>query len=556
MKRFLAQWRHYFVFGAIFSFFLNLLALTFPIYMLSLFDHVLQSRSVPTLVAVSIAATLALLTQGALEFIRSRLLVRASIAIDDTLSEDVLHTMVKQAASPGGDGYAVGLKDVNTIRNFLTGSSIFAIFDLPWSPIYIALVFVLHPLLGWVGVLAAALSFVLSVLSDKVSRKPIEQANTIANAAQRLIGTAVQNSHAIRSMGMLPGVTEQWAKMNRLVVALQTRASKRAGLLQTLVKLIRQAIQMAMYGLGAYLAITNQATAGIMFASAILMGRGLAPIDLLISTLKSFIEAREAYNRLDKLFSTPPEPERMELPPPSGEVRAEGVSLVLGGRPVLQNISFALASGEIMGLIGPSAAGKSTLAKVLLGIWPPTAGKVRLDGADILSWDAERLGPYLGYLPQDVELFAGTIADNIARLGPKDPDKIIEAAQKAGIHDMVLRMPKGYDTPIGPGGITLSGGQRQRVGLARAMYGNPKFLILDEPNASLDDEGEQALLRALAQLKEQGSTVILITHKASLLASVDKVLFLRDGQLLIFGPRDAVFQKLAEANMVRVQRVQ
>jgi len=209
-----------------------------------------------------------------------------------------------------------------------------------------------------------------------------------------------------------------------------------------------------------------------------------------------------------------------------------------------------------MGLIGPSAAGKSTLAKVLLGIWPPSLGKVRLDGADIASWDSERLGPYLGYLPQDVELFAGTIADNIARLGPKDPDKIIDAAQKAGIHEMVLRMPKGYDTPIGPGGIALSGGQRQRIGLARAMYGNPKFIILDEPNASLDDEGEQALLRALAQLKEQGSTVILITHKASLLASVDKVLFLRDGQLLIFGPRDAVFQKLAEANMVRVQRVQ
>ena len=556
MKRFLAQWRHYLVFGAIFSFFLNLLALTFPLYMLSLFDHVLQSRSVPTLVAVSIAAVLALATQGALDFIRSRLLVRMSIAIDDALSHDVLRTMVEQAASPAGDRYAAGLRDVNTLRNFLTGTSIFALFDLPWSPIYIALVFVLHPLLGWTGVLAAALAVGLSILSDRVSRKPIEQANTIANAAQRLIGTAVQNSHAIRSMGMLRGVTEQWDKMNRLVVALQTRASKRAGLLQTLVKLIRQAIQMAMYGLGAYLAITNQATAGVMFASSILMGKGLAPIDMLIGSLKMFIEAREAYNRLDHLFSTPPEPERMELPEPKGEIRAEGVSLALGGRVLLQNISFVLAPGDSMGLIGPSAAGKSTLAKVLLGIWPPTAGKVRLDGADISSWESERLGQYLGYLPQDVELFAGTIAENIARLGPKDSEKIIAAAQKAGVHEMILRMPKGYDTPIGPGGMTLSGGQRQRIGLARAMYGNPKFLILDEPNASLDEEGELALLQALAQLKEQGSTVILITHKASLLANVDKILFLRDGQMLIFGPRDAVFQKLAEANMIRVQRVQ
>ncbi|MBC7355604.1 MAG: type I secretion system permease/ATPase [Desulfomicrobiaceae bacterium] len=556
MKRFLAQWRQYFVFGAIFSFFLNLLGLTFPLYMLSLFDHVLQSRSVPTLVAVSIAAALAVITQGALDFIRSRLLVRASVAIDDTLSPDVLRTMLKQAAAPGSDQYAVGLRDVNTVRNFLTGTSIFAIFDMPWSPIYIALVFVLHPLLGWVGLSVAAVSIMLSILSDKVSRKPIEQANHLANAAQRLIGTAVQNSHAIQSMGMLPGVAEQWHKMNRLVVALQTRASKRAGLLQSIVKMLRQSIQMAMYGLGAYLAITNQASAGVMFASSVLMGKGLAPLDILISSLKNFIEARDAYHRLDKLFSAPPEPERMELPEPKGEVRAEAVSLAVGGRTLLHNVSFALAPGESMGLIGPSAAGKSTLAKVLLGIWPPSLGKVRLDGADIASWDSERLGPYLGYLPQDVELFAGTIADNIARLGPKDPDKIIDAAQKAGIHEMVLRMPKGYDTPIGPGGIALSGGQRQRIGLARAMYGNPKFIILDEPNASLDDEGEQALLRALAQLKEQGSTVILITHKASLLASVDKVLFLRDGQLLIFGPRDAVFQKLAEANMVRVQRVQ
>lgn len=556
MKRFLALWHQYFVFGAIFSLFLNLLALTFPLYMLSLFDHVLQSRSVPTLVAVSIAAALAIITQGTLDFIRSRLLVRASIAIDDTLSPGVLRTMLKQAAAPGSDQYAVGLRDVNTLRNFLTGTSIFAIFDMPWSPIYIALVFVLHPLLGWVGLSVAALSIALSILSDKLSRKPIEQANSIANAAQRLISTAVQNSHAIQSMGMLPGVSEQWHKMNRLVVALQTRASKRAGMLQSIVKMLRQSIQMAMYGLGAYLAITNQASAGVMFASSILMGKGLAPLDILISSLKNFIEAREVYHRLDKLFSSPPEPERMELPAPKGEVRAEAVSLAIAGRTLLHNVTFALAPGESMGLIGPSAAGKSTLAKVLLGIWPPSLGKVRLDSADIASWDAERLGPHLGYLPQDVELFAGTIADNIARLGSKDTDKIIDAAQKAGIHEMVLRMPKGYDTPIGPGGMALSGGQRQRIGLARAMYGNPKFIILDEPNASLDEEGEQALLRALAQLKEQGSTVILITHKASLLASVDKILFLRDGQLLIFGPRDAVFQKLAEANMVRVQRVQ
>ncbi len=554
MRKFLRQWRIYFVYTGLFSFFVNVLQLTFPIYMLQIYDRVLSSQSMPTLWAITVGAVGCLVVMAGLDFVRSRLLVRAGIAIDESLSRTVLSSMLKDAGQIGSQGYSQGLRDVNTLRNFFSGNAIFAIFDIPWTPMYLILIYILHPVLGMVATGGGVVICILGVLSDKLSRKPIEQANVVSNAAQRFTGTALQNAHAVQSMGMITGVTEHWEKMNRVLVGLQTRASKRAGLLQSITKSFRVFMQVSIYGVGAYLTLTQASTAGCMIAASILMGRALQPIEMGMGTWKSFIEARSAYNRLDTLFSAPPAQEPMELPAPSGAISAEHVSFVAGGKPLLQNISFALQPGESMGLIGPSAAGKSSLAKVLLGIWPASAGKVRLDGADIASWNFERLGPYIGYLPQDVELFSGTVGDNIARLGEKDSDRIIDAARKAGVHDMVLHMPKGYDTPVGPGGMALSGGQRQRIGLARALYGDPKLIILDEPNASLDEEGENALLQAMEALKRLQSTVIMITHKPSLLSGVDKILLVKNGQLAMFGPREAVFQKLQTSNVTRMQQ--
>ena len=546
MKNFLKQWRPYLVYGGFFSMFINVLQLTFPIYMLQIYDRVLSSYSLPTLYVLTFAAVLSLIIMSALEFVRSRLLVRCGVAIDQALSGDVLDNVLKRAALSGEQPNQANLRDVNILRNFFAGNAIFTLFDIPWTPLFLAVIYILHPLLGLVATGGAVMLIVFALINEKLTRKPLEAANMVNGFSMKFVETARRNAQSVRSMGMIGGVTTRWQGYNDTVTKLQTQSSRQAGLIQSMSGWLRQSMQVFIYGVGAWLTLKGEATAGCMIAASIIMGKALGPVQTGIATWKSMVEARGAWQRLDALFGQQNEQEAMDLPSPTGQLSAEHASFAIQNTAILRDISFSLEPGESLGLIGPSGAGKSTLCRLLLGIWPATAGKVRLDGADIYTWEQEKLGPYIGYLPQEVELFSGTVADNIARLCEVDSEKIIAAAKQAGAHELILGFPHGYDTRIGDGGVVLSGGQRQRLGLARALYGNPKLVVLDEPNSNLDDEGEQALIASWPKLKQQGTTLIVVSHKPGLLSGVDKILMLKNGQLALFGPRDAVFQKLME----------
>ncbi len=547
MKEFFRQWRPYLVYGALFSLFINVLQLTFPLYMLQIYDRVLASYSLPTLYALTLAAVVSLIVMAALEFIRSRLLVRCGVEIDQCLSATVLDQLIKQSVHAQPSTQQASLRDVNLLRNFFAGSAIFTLFDIPWSPIFLAVIYLLHPLLGLVATGGAVLLIVFAVLNERMTRKPLDTANTVNGFAMKFVDIARRNAHTVGCLGMVAAATQKWQGYNDSVTKLQTEASRQSGLIQSLSSWLRQSMQVFIYGVGAWLTLKGEATAGCMIASSIIMGKALAPVQMGISSWKSMIEARGAWSRLDTLLTDIDKRETMELPPPQGNLQAEHVSFAVGIVPILRDIHFSLNAGESLGLIGPSGAGKSTLCRLLLGLWRPQHGTVRLDGADIYTWDPQALGPWLGYLSQDVELFSGSVAENIARLGSIDSEKVITAARRAGVHEMILNFPLGYDTPVGEGGAVLSGGQRQRIGLARALYGDPRLVILDEPNANLDEEGEAALVRAFAALKSDGVTVIVVSHKPTLLAGMDKILMLKNGQTALFGPRDAVFAKLMEA---------
>ena len=460
------------------------------------------------------------------------------------------------AAVPGGAGSRGNLRDVQQLRNFLGGNAVFAFFDLPWMPIYFALIFVLHPALGWVAVGGGIIVFILGVLTERLTRTRLENATRLNAMAAGFTGAALRNASIVRAMGMVGHVTARWRRLNDAVIGLQTRASHKAGLLRAVSKSLRTGLQVAIYAVGAYLTVMHESTAGVMIAASIVMGRALAPIDQAMATYKQSLDARSSYNHLKELLDTPPAPPSMDLPAPAGELTAENLFLTINGRPLVRGVSFRLPAGQSLAIIGPSAAGKSTLCKLLLSIWAPTAGKVRIDRADIHSWDSEKLGPYIGYLPQDVELFAGSVAENIARMGDVDSQKVIAAAQMAGVHSMVLGLPKGYDTQIGEHGAALSGGQRQRIGLARALYGDPRLVVLDEPNSNLDEEGEQQLARAVLNLKQRNATVVLVTHKPSILNIVDNIIVMQEGQIALSGPRQAVLEKLAAMRHQQEQAAQ
>lgn len=543
MKEFVKKWSKYFIFAGIFSFGINLLALTFSVYMLAIYDRVLSSYSMPTLYTITFAAMVALIVQSVLEYLRSGLLILAGVDIDRSLSHSVLSEMLKDSCSINRSGYSAGLRDVNILRNYLGGNPIFALFDLPWVPIFLIFIFLVHPVMGLVAIGGAVSSIVLGIWQEKATKKRLESANNLSNMANSFTSLALRNCESVRAMGMLGGIENRWKLYNDQVIELQTVASRYAGLLQAVARLIRTSLQVIIYGVGAWLVLKNECTPGVMIASSIIMGRALAPIDQGMATWKQTIEARASFKRLNDLIKNTKKGSNMLLPDPVGKLDVEGATIAAGGRYLLNSVVFALAPGEMMGLIGPNGAGKTTLCRLLLGIWPSMAGKVRLDGSDVFEWDQEHLGKFIGYLPQDVELFPGTLSQNIARLGDIDSDEVIKAAQKAGIHDMILHLPSGYDTVIGmPGGIMLSGGQRQRVGLARALYGNPRLVVLDEPNSNLDDAGEAALMQTLIQLKQEKVTTIIITHKINFLSIVDKILFLQNGMVAKFGKKDDFFQ--------------
>ena len=553
MQNFLRSCRYFFGYAFFFSMFVNILQLTFSIYMLQVYDKVLTSYNLSTLTVITIAAVIALVVMALLEWIRSRLLVRAGIEFDHMLSRDVLKLNLQNAGAPSGKApeQSGNLRDVQSLRNFLGGNAVFAFFDVPWMPIYFTLIFILHPSLGFVAMGGGLLVLILGVLTERLTRKRLEAAGHLNAHSFNLTGAAMRNASIVRSMGMIGNVTARWGKVNDLIIRLQTRASRSAGLIHAVSKSLRVGLQVLIYAVGAYLTVMHESTAGVMIAASIVMGRALAPIDQAMATYKQSLEARGAYSRLKTLLDSPPALPAMDLPDPAGELTAENLYFTAGGRPIIKGISFRMPAGQSLAIIGPSAAGKSTLCKLLLNIWEPTSGKVRIDRADIASWDSEKLGPFLGYLPQDVELFSGSVAENIARLGEVDSIKVIKAARLAGVHEMILALPKGYDTQIGDQGAALSGGQRQRIGLARALYGDPRVIVLDEPNSNLDEEGEASLAQAVLNLKRQQTTLILVTHKANILSIVDNIMMVQDGQIALCGARQEVLSKLAEIQKQR-----
>lgn len=545
LKRALRTCRGAFWATAGFSFVINLLMFVQPLYMLQVYDRVLVSRSESTLVFLTIIAGAMLLMMALLELVRSRVLVRVGAHLDRQLSHKVFRAVFDPANRQGVGAQALG--DLNTVREFLTGSGFIAFCDAPWAPIFLVIAFLIHPWLGVLSVVSMLILVFLAVLNEISTRQSLQDAGKMSMAANQYAQSSMRSAEALQAMGMMPGIAARWSRKHGRMLELQAHASDRAGVIVGLSKFTRIFVQVMVLGLGAYLSIENLITGGMIIACSIILGRALQPVEMVIGQWKFLVNARAAYGRLnDMLSAVPQDHNSMPLPRPEGRLTVERVVAMQPGTQVaiLKGVTFALEPGEVLGVIGPSAAGKSTLARVLIGIWPVVAGAVRLDGVDIHQWSREEVGPHLGYLPQDVALFDGTIAENIARFGTVDSLAVIEAAQKAGVHEMILGFPNGYDTIIGDGGHVLSGGQRQRIGLARALYGRPAFVLLDEPNSNLDSTGEEALMRAIHQMRQEKTTVVVISHRMNILTGVDKIMLLTEGQVAQFGPRDQVISQL------------
>lgn len=549
-----------FISVGVFSLFVNALMLVPTFYMLQVYGRVLTSNNVTTLVMLTIIMSILVITSGTLEWVRSRIMVRVSTKLDVLLSRHVYKASFKRALESGGmDASAQPMNDLTSLRQFLTGNGVFAFFDAPWLPIYIAVMFMFHPYYGWVAIASAIVLLILAYANEKVTGKALGEANKENIAATLNTTKNLRNAEVIESMGMLDTLIARWSQRQRKVLLLQSNASDKGGVVSTLSKTFRSWVQSLILGLGAYLAIQHEINAGLVIAGSVLLGRALAPIDLIIGSWKGFISARTQYNRLnDILDKMHAEPQRMPLPAPKGNIQVENLIIGAPGSktPILKGIGFGVPAGAVVGIIGPSASGKSTLARALMGVWAPQHGSVRLDGADLHQWDKELLGPHIGYLPQDIELFEGSISENIARFATIDPEKVVQAAQIAGVHEMILLLPEGYDTVIGSDGVNLSGGQRQRIGLARALYGIPKVILLDEPNSNLDEVGERALAHAIQYLKQAGSTVFVITHRTSILSQLDRLLVMQNGAITMYGPRDQVMEELNKQQLAAQKQAQ
>ncbi len=531
-----------------FSFFTNLLMLTGPLYMLQVYDRVLASGSVPTLIALSILVVLMYGFMGVLEFIRTRMLVRIGVRLDEQLGDKTFDAVQQHAIRRTPNVGSQPVRDLDTIRQFISGPGPLAFFDVPWMPVYLGVIFLLHPWLGYFALASAVILFSYAILNEVITRKPAARANETAMISNAWTEESRRNAEVIGAMGMSGAVRGRWQELHSAALQDGTHASDRAGMIATLSKVTRMVLQSGMLGLGAFLAVMQQISPGTMIAGTIIMSRALSPIDQAINHWRAFLGARKAYARLKLVLDGAPQKEQpMELPRPEGRFLVESLILRAPGvdKPLLRGIEFALEPGEALGVLGPSGAGKSTLARALIGVWPPAGGAVRLDGAKLEQWNESQIGQYMGYLPQTVELFSATIEQNIARFQPDaSPEKIVEAAKMADVHEMILRLPEGYGTQIGEGGAALSAGQRQRIGLARALYGNPVFVVLDEPNSNLDAEGEAAVIRAISAMKKAGTTVVVIAHRPSAISVVDKIIFIKEGVQLAFGPRDEVLEKI------------
>ena len=547
----LASCRGAFVATALMSGMSNILMLTGAIFMLEIYDRVLPSRSIPTLVALVILAAGLFLAQGLLDMIRGRVLVRIGARLDEELSGRVYETIVRLPLKIGNrsDGLQP-LRDLDSVRSFLSGPGPTALFDLPWLPIYLAICFAFHPYIGLAALVGAIVLGGLTLMTELMTREPTRAATGFATTRSALAEASRRNAEAMKAMGMVPRVAALWQDANSKYMASQQQAADVSGGFGSMSKALRMMLQSGVLAVGAYLVINQQATAGIIIAGSILSGRALAPVDLAIANWRGFVAARQSWQRLTKLLAAlPPQAVPMALQPPQKSLVVEGVTIAPPGseRIVVHDVSFNLQSGHGLGIIGPSGSGKSSLARVLISVWQPVRGRVRLDGASLDQWPPDSLGACIGYLPQDVELLAGTVAQNIARFAtPVDADAVISAATAAGVHELIVNLPDGYDTQVGEGGTALSAGQAQRVALARALYGDPFLVVLDEPNSNLDSEGDEALSRAIMGVRARGGVVVVVAHRPSAIASVDQLLMMSQGRDQAFGPKEEVLARVMQ----------
>lgn len=537
------------------SLFINATLLVSPIYSMQVYDRVLSSRNLGTLLFLTLIVGAFLTLYGLLEYARSGILIRAGAQFEASLRTPLFEALMRarQAGAPYGQQL---IREAEAIREVVSTGTVATLCDLPWTPVFVLLCFVLHPLLGVVALLGALALFLLALATEYATKSSVEQTNRLAGNAHAVATSALRNCEVVRGLGMGDVTLERWSRAQSAAVALQAQASERGAALLAMSKFARLAVQTMLLCAGAWLAIDRQISPGTMMAAVIIMGRALAPVEQTVGQWKRIVTARAAYRRLQKLLQEFPAPAvATELPAPVGRIAVENIAVCppTSKSPAVQSVSLTLEPGEILAVIGASASGKSSLARALCGVWPLAQGTIRIDGAAYTQWDATRLGKHIGYLPQDIELFSGTVSENIARLGPVDDAAVISAAKFAGAHEVILRLPNGYDTQIGDGGMALSGGMRQRVGLARALYGNPRLIVLDEPNSNLDEEGEKALGLALARLKVAQRTIVVVTHRPQILAHVDRLLVMSFGKVLACGPRDAVVARMRGGRVAAVE---
>ena len=559
LKKSLLSAKKSFIMVGLFSMFINILMLVPPLYMLQLYDRVLGSRSQDTLIMLTLIVVVLFITMGLLEVVRSRVLVRVGNKLDSMLSQRIFDNLFELERKAPGRSSSMPLNDLTQVRQFMTGNGLFAFFDAPWMPIYIIVLFIFHPAFGFFAIFAAIVLVGITVANEYSTKEKLAEANNLSRASTIYVDSNIRNAEVVNAMGMRNNISKIWADKYYGFLNAQNIASDSAGVWSNLSKSLRVMFQSLILGLGAYLAINMEVTPGMMIAASIIMGRALAPLDLIIGSWKGFSSARSSYERIEGLLNDfPKDKEYMQLPAPKGEITLENVVVIppSGTVPSLKGISMKIEKGDVVGIIGPSAAGKSSLARVMLGLWPLSNGVARIDKADISQWDREDLGKYVGYLPQDIELFEGTVSQNIARFGEVEPEKVVEAATKAGVHEMILKLNEGYDTKIGPGGASLSGGQRQRIGLARALYNNPVFVVLDEPNSNLDDVGEAALVEAIKTLRAGGTTVVIITHRTNVLQATNKLALINNGVLELYGNTNDVLNAIAQKQQAAAGQAQ
>lgn len=542
----------------VFSFIINLLMLTGPLFMLQVYDRVLNSGSISTLTALVLLAATLYILYGFLEFIRSRVMVQIGRQLDEGLRSRAFDMMSFHATRGNPQVRNSPIADLLTVRQFVSSPGPFAFFDMPWAPIYLFVIYLMHPWLGFAAAIAIVILSVLAVINNRIMKEPSAEAQKSIAQAQIMSDESLRNAEVSSVLGMSDVMRDRWESVQATALDAQTSASNRGGLISSMSRTLRLMFQSGMLGLGALLAVQQEISAGSMIAASIIMARALAPVEQAVAHWQPYLGFRSAWSRLSDLMKQTPAPaEPMPLPDPKGALEVEGLSAFVpdSDKPIVFNVSFKVEAGTGLGVIGPTGAGKSTLARAIVGAWPRMRGKVRLDGAEVRQWDSVSLGKHLGYLPQDVELFEGTVAENISRFQPEaNPQTIVEAARQAAVHEMVLKLPDGYNTRVGAGGHRLSAGQLQRIGLARAMYGDPALLIMDEPNANLDAEGEAALVQAVANARKRGATVIVVAHRPSALAAIDTLLMLKDGKQVAFGPKDEVLAKVLQTGPPKAER--